>query len=124
MCSLSKIYGKHNSFIEPKFFKKFSQHYIDFITMARVLGISVTEDCGLVPCISESSLSFCDPVIDVGVDLNVWSCFPLRGYHNVSLEYFEDIKHINNYFIERLKEVNRKELFKECSSCLSKFKCS
>lgn len=41
--------------------------------------------------------------IDIGIDLNVWRCFPLAKFYNKNLKEFKDLQGIYTYFNEKYK---------------------
>lgn len=90
-------------------------------------------DCGFPMCrFSEEQLGWlyrhtggksefgCGPVVDIGPDMSVWSCFPLSGFRQRSLFEFNTLKEIHDHY-EHLHQSIRTEvggIFEECDSCL------
>jgi radical SAM protein with 4Fe4S-binding SPASM domain len=61
----------------------------------------------------------CAPVIDIGPDMNVWSCFPLSSFHRRSLFEFNSLDEVRQHY-EKLHDQVRVEtggIYEECDSC-------
>jgi cyclic pyranopterin phosphate synthase len=95
--------------------------------------ISLGFDCGMPLCIfsnedlgrlfklNRGRIQFsCLPAIDIGPDMQVWSCFPLCNYDKKSLYDFDNVQEIRNYFCEQNNNLRkeRKGIFEECNTCV------
>jgi len=94
--------------------------------------ISFSFDCGMPLCIfndseigrfyklNKTEVCFtCNPPIDIGTDMNVWSCFPLSKYKK-SIYEFQTIQEIEHFFSNRFKEIRSEKvgIFEECKTCI------
>ena len=112
----------------PAFVDKFMS-YADTMTD---LNIKVGFDCGIPLCvfpdallgklfkITNNSLRFgCGPAIDIGPDMNVWSCFPLSNFHKKSIFEFKTLEEIHNYYHDLHEKVRGEVsgIYEECDDC-------
>lgn len=89
-------------------------------------------DCGLTLCmfneeeigiLTKSADGFrglCDPIIDVGPDLDIWHCFPLAESLNSKLEHFKTRKQILKYYKKITMPYKQLGCMSECVSCIYK----
>ena len=61
--------------------------------------------------------SLCDPIIDIGPDLEVWRCFPLLKYSAGKLDGFESRFDLIDYFEEKYKTIKPMGVRAECPHC-------
>jgi radical SAM protein with 4Fe4S-binding SPASM domain len=95
--------------------------------------ITLGFDCGMPMCIFSNEdigrlfklnrgrvLFSCNSAVDIGPDMQVWSCFPLSNYEKKSLYDFDNTQEIKKYFAEQHNQLrtNRKGIFEECNTCL------
>jgi cyclic pyranopterin phosphate synthase len=95
--------------------------------------ISLSFDCGMPMCIFSDEdigrlfklnrgrvMFSCSPALDIGPDMQMWSCFPLCNYERKSLYDFDNVQEIKNYFSEQHKNLRkeRKGIFEECNTCV------
>ena len=62
----------------------------------------------------------CGPVVDIGPDMSVWSCFPLSSFHKRSIFEFNTLQEVHEYYAG-LGEKIRVEvggIFEECDNCV------
>ena len=78
------IVGCDNKYLAPKHFKAFNINF--HIERQKLLqkDIRIDLDCGTPQCAIPNGRSSCHPIIDVGVDLSVWPCFPLVNFKKVT----------------------------------------
>jgi hypothetical protein len=64
----------------------------------------------------------CAPVIDIGPDLSVWSCFPLSSFHRRSLLEFNSLRELHAYYesLHRKVRIEVAGLYPECDSCVAR----
>jgi hypothetical protein len=87
-------------------------------------------DCGFIYCMfpedrwgetvrvfGKGLTSICQPILDVGSDLSVWSCFPLSGVNNVFLSDFTDIKALQNHYNKQLSPFREMGTTENCIDC-------
>lgn len=126
------IPGSSNQYINPKDFKIAKITLMAILRRMYELDISCGLDCGFPLCMfndndigdlykyTNNNLFFkCSPAIDIGTDLNCWSCFPLSKYKK-SIRDFNDYEQMCSFFND-LHYAYRKELngiYPECDSCI------
>jgi radical SAM protein with 4Fe4S-binding SPASM domain len=126
------IPGKKNRFVKIEDMDKIYDRLMSFTPYFERLRIKPGLDCGFPLCeLDDSRLGWlyrftggkydfgCAPVIDIGPDLKVWSCFPLSSFHAKSLFEFNSLKEVHDYY-NRLHENIRTEvggIYEECDSC-------
>ena len=61
----------------------------------------------------------CNPIIDIGPDLTIWSCFCLSGLANRKLNDFRTLQEAKEYFYE-VWSVYQDKVYpmKKCNECL------
>jgi len=94
--------------------------------------ITLGFDCGMPLCIfsnddlgrlfklNKGRVAFsCGPALDIGPDMQVWSCFPLSNYEKKSLYDFNTVEEMKQYFSGQHNEIRkkRKGIFDECETC-------
>lgn len=110
------LVGHKNYHIAFTQLKLLGHRLMKFVREAKKYNIYVANDCGTVPCMFthkelgeltenlspsndiNSLKNKCKPVIDIGIDLMVWRCFPTSGISKVHLSYFNTLKEITEYF--------------------------
>jgi hypothetical protein len=127
------IVGTENVFIGKEEIKGISRRLTSYFPLLERLRIKPGLDCGFPLCsfsdeelgwlykFSGSSPGFiCNPVLDIGPDMEVWSCFPLSGSYRRSVYEFNSLDEIYRYFASK-HEVIRAEaggIYEECDDCL------
>lgn len=126
------IPGSHNEYIAPADFKQAKIKLMDGLRKMYDLKIHPGLDCGFPMCMfsdeeigllykyTRNALSFdCGPTIDIGPDLNCWTCFPLSSVNRKSLKDFQTYDELYSYF-NMIQENYRKEIrgiYQECDTC-------
>ncbi len=138
------IPGVKNEYITPDKFNVLITKLCSYLPVVKDNGVTLGFDCGFVSCAftdeqlgqflrfeknSMKTIRFvCNPAIDIGPDLMVWSCFPLSNIHKKSIYEFNSFKEIDEYFKKIFETVRKKDkgIFKECSQCshLTNDQCS
>lgn len=126
------IPGKKNMCIPPEKMRKMAEELMAMIPVFEAFDIHVGFDCGMPMCIFTDEelgklfkhtfchVSFrCGSAIDIGPDMDVWSCFPLSGYNKRSLFDFKDYAELRHYFEEFHKAVRTEVggLYEKCDYC-------
>lgn len=129
------IPGEKNKYIPPENFDKMTNKLSSYIPDFEKNNISVIFDCGFPLCkftdeqlgkffkitgkSIESLLFACNPAIDIGPDMQVWSCFPLSNYDKKSFFDFDSIQDILNYYNKFHKKIRKEAggIYKECIEC-------
>ena len=104
-----------------------------FRSQARELearGIMLEPDCGFQMCMFDEadlgamtkamrdmSAFRCSVMVDVGPDLTLWPCFPLRGLMDARLDQYSTYQAIVVDFLSRLTPLQRLGSRPECADC-------
>jgi hypothetical protein len=100
-------------------------------------NIEVSLDCGFPLCLFSDEdlgilhrlmppgrpISRCAPIIDIGIDLRAWPCFPLAEVGQISVEQCKDGRHLSREFELLFRSKSRGEfkgIFAECKDCTLK----
>lgn len=126
------IPGKKNIFIPIEKIDAVIDRLFSYKPLFERLRIKPGFDCGFPKCrFSDEQLGWiyrqigekydfgCNPVIDIGPDMQVWSCFPLSSFHKKSIFKFNSIKEILDYY-HKLHDVIRTEvggIYDDCDRC-------
>ena len=126
------IPGQKNECLALEQLRHIPEKFRNQLEMLEENRISIGFDCGMPLCIfsnedigrlfklNKGRVSFsCGPAIDIGPDMQVWSCFPLSNYEKKSLYDFDNVVEIKNYFMEQHNHVRKKGkgIFEECETC-------
>jgi len=94
--------------------------------------ISLGFDCGMPLCLFSDEdlgklyknaghkLRFdCGIPVDIGPQLDVWSCFPLSNFNKKSIYDFDSLQEIKDFYNKHNKKIREKGygLFAECKTC-------
>ena len=125
--------GKKNSFIAPDDVGAIYGTICAYEPLLDRLRIRLRFDCGFPLCeLSPTQLGTlyrlvngtfhfsCVPIIDIGPDMDVWSCFPLSSYQRKSIFDFDSMNAVRNHF-HKLHEIIRVEvagIYEKCDSCV------
>jgi organic radical activating enzyme len=87
-------------------------------------------DCGFPMCMFEEAdfadlhlcsrpgfASICDFIVDVGVNLDAWPCFPLSEVSNVKIEDFDSGRHLLKYYQRTLAPIRNMGSLDSCQEC-------
>ena len=95
------IVGCGNTYLEPRQYREAGRGIMKMARSCIAEEILIGFDCGMTLCMfDEEEIGFlmkntegfvmrCDPIIDVGTDLDVWNCFPLSNVLVSHLDRFE-----------------------------------
>jgi radical SAM protein with 4Fe4S-binding SPASM domain len=126
------IPGKKNLYINPDKFVDVKEKLVKFFDSVSNYNIEPGFDCGFPLCmfsdsdlgkmfkLSSGRLSFqCGPAIDIGVDLSVWSCFPLSSFNKKSLFDFSNYQELLMFYATEMHKVRDKRngLYLQCDTC-------
>jgi cyclic pyranopterin phosphate synthase len=75
-----------------------------------------TEEIGILATCSEGFNAVCQPIVDVGPNLEIWHCFPLSEVLNSRLENFVNRTEIGRFY---QKKVSRYKTFGCMDKCLT-----
>jgi radical SAM protein with 4Fe4S-binding SPASM domain len=131
------IPGENNKYIEPDSFSAMAERLCSYLPMFIEHNVSVGFDCGFPLCVftdeqlgallrhskggGAKMIKFgCNPALDIGPDMSVWSCFPLSRYHKRSLYEFNSITEVYDYYKEFHQDVRKTKagIYPECEECM------
>jgi hypothetical protein len=127
------IPGKKNTTVSLKDYNAMAENLMSFYPRYETRKITLGFDCGMPMCIfSDEQLGklsklaaldskfSCGPAIDIGPNMDVWSCFPLSGFHRKSLFEFDSMKEVYEYFHKIHKTIREKKkgIFDNCDQCV------
>lgn len=76
------------------------------------------EQLGLLQTWGADFKAVCGPVVDVGVDLTAWACFPLATLSkSVSIDEFRDSRALSEHFEEYFESLYETGALPECIDC-------
>ncbi len=126
----SPIVGRENRFVANEDLSRIGKRLIGQLSELERSGIIGMLDCGFPLCMfSESDLgrlqivterffSACSPVVDVGIGLEAWPCFPLsNGSFSTSLRSHASLNDVTAFFNDRLKAFRPFGSRDECFGC-------
>jgi cyclic pyranopterin phosphate synthase len=123
------ILGRNNEYLPLDQYRRVGGRLTEFSDICGQHDISIHMDCGFMMCmftpmelgrhyVNGSDLHFhCDPIIDIGPDLQVWRCFPLSGCKNVNLKDFANRQQLVDYFNKEFQGVGNVGALPECLGC-------
>ena len=130
------IPGEDNLYIKPEEYKTVAERLASFLPLFEKHNVSPGFDCGFPLCAfsdeqlgklvrmekgEKPSIKFvCNPAIDIGPDMQVWSCFPLSQYHKRSLYEFDSVREIHEYYRQFHVEVRDGTggVYENCLDCV------
>lgn len=133
------IPGEQNACIPPAKFGDMVDRLFTFMPDFERLDISPGFDCGFPLCIFSdqqlgrltriqkgegSGIRFvCNPALDIGADMAVWSCFPLSRYQRRSLYEFNSAAEVREHYKALHVQVRNEQggIFASCESCVHRF---
>lgn len=92
-------------------------------------GIFLGLDCGFTLCMFKpedigpmiySGVTFkltCNPIVDIGVDLSVWCCFPLSRWDTNRLEQFDNRQQLVRHYEKKLQAYRNVGATADCLEC-------
>ncbi len=126
------IVGKENVFLKPSEYAA-AGHAIAQMARACVKeDILIGFDCGMTLCMfseedlgtlatcSDGYTSVCDPIIDIGPNLDIWHCFPLSEVLNSNLKKFKTRRDAARYYQAVVGAYRNLGCKPECMQCAFK----
>lgn len=123
------IWKGKNAALKPKHYAAIGERVAAFAFKARDRGVTISFDCGWVPCMfPEGALQAldlgpreiglrCSPILDVLVDGEVISCYPLAHHSRMSLGAPETTHDMRDAFRVAQTSARTATLFPHCTSC-------
>jgi len=121
-----------NVYLHPNNYEMFGNVLQSAAAYLDKRNIMVYVDCGMVHCMRPSDISvddfdafvFCDPVVDITPDLNVYRCFPLSTDTTFPLSDFTDREHIVSFFNDHYASIANKGCRAQCTDCVDADVCT
>lgn len=126
------ILGGQNAYVQREEYPVVGHRLARFAERTGPKGINVGLDCGFTLCMFApedigpmmyNGVTFkllCSPVIDIGVDLSVWCCFPLSQWETTHLDQFENRQQAVQYYERKLEPFRAVGATKDCLECRHK----
>jgi len=123
------IVGHDNQFLHPEDYRQTGKVIIEMVKRCVEEDILVGFDCGLTLCMfneeeigilmkcSEGFAVRCQPIIDVGPNLEVWHCFPLADVLITSLNGFANRNDLVKFYKELINPYKALGYIPECLGC-------
>lgn len=126
------IAGKKNKFIKLTDIDAIFEKLLSYTDLFERLRIKPGLDCGFPLCrLSNEQLGWlyrftgghydfgCSPVIDIGPDMTIWSCFPLSDFHRKSIFEFNTLQEIHDYYAELHDKIRTEVggIYEDCDNC-------
>jgi radical SAM protein with 4Fe4S-binding SPASM domain len=134
----SPIVGVENDYILEGELKTVGKRLVAQLLTLEKKDILGSFDCGFPLCLfnrkelgtlalaTQGFSSVCDAIIDVGVDLTVWPCFPLSNILNVKMTDFKNLLEIKSFYQKKFNSLRQFGHRESCLSCkyLRRGQCS
>lgn len=126
------IVGKRNRHIALRDMDTVIGRLFSFRPQFEAFQVTPGLDCGFPMCrFSDEQLAWlyrytggrnefgCGPVLDIGPDMSVWSCFPLSGIAKRSVYEFDSLPQMYEYYADfhRKVKVEAGGVLPECDTC-------
>lgn len=126
------ICGAENQFIRIHDIEKVIERIFEYKELLERFRVRPGLDCGFPMCkFSDDQLGWllknngghcdfgCGPVVDIGPDMTVWSCFPLSSHRKKSIFDFNSLKDVFDYFqkIHNAVRTEQAGIYENCDSC-------
>jgi hypothetical protein len=130
------IAGEHNQYIPPERFGEMVDQLFSFLPQFERFNVSPGFDCGFPLCVftdeqlgrlnriqkgEGASIRFvCNPALDIGADMSVWSCFPLARYKRRSLYEFNSVNEVREHYKAMHVQVRNGKggVYPSCDTCV------
>jgi len=134
-CPIANI---RNEYIENEDLKVTGTRLVAQLRQLEKRDIVGAFDCGFPLCMfsmnelgsitltTDGFKSLCGPIIDVGMDLTAWPCFPLSEILNVRLLDFSSEDELKEFYQEKFKPLRQFGSQEDCLNCkyLHRSQCS
>ncbi|MCG7853649.1 MAG: hypothetical protein MIO92_14115, partial [Methanosarcinaceae archaeon] len=121
-----------NSHLATSKYRETGKFIVDMARECVKKDILLGFDCGLTLCMfteeeigiltksADGYRGVCDPIIDVGPDLDIWHCFPLAETLNSKLEHFRTRREILKFYKKITMPYKQLGCMPQCVSCIYK----
>ena len=122
------LQGK-NSWLNPKHYSVVGERVARFAYEANAANVSISFDCGWVPCMFPDGvledLGYgpqdvglrCSPILDVLADDSVISCYPLAEHARIELDAGLTTHQMRRAFSDKQQADRTATIFPHCTSC-------
>jgi len=123
------ILGTRNVYMPLEHYREVGRRLAVFSNVCAEHDIAARLDCGFTACMftheemgrmicNGTDVSFrCAPIIDIGTDLRVWSCFPLSSVANCRLEDFKTRQDLVDFYDKMFGAYRRVGSLPACIGC-------
>ncbi|PLY01244.1 MAG: hypothetical protein C0624_10780 [Desulfuromonas sp.] len=123
------IVGEDNDFLKPADYKATGTNIVAMAEDCASRNIMIGFDCGMTHCMfteeemgrlmmkSEGFRSVCEPIIDVGPNLDVWHCFPLSEVLNTRLDKYDIRADVTAAYRKKASPYRAFGCMAECLNC-------
>jgi radical SAM protein with 4Fe4S-binding SPASM domain len=123
------IVGQDNAYVHPSRYRDVGTYIVGLAEKFHQRNILIGFDCGLTLCmfdeaqigrlftISEGLKMLCNPIIDVGPDMDIWHCFPLSEVLLTRLERFNSRNEMVSYYQKHIKPYRSIGCKPDCLRC-------
>lgn len=123
------IVGEQNAYLHPDDYREAGKAIVAMAEVCEARDILIGFDCGMTLCMfseedlgilmkrSEGFRNVCEPIIDIGPDLDIWHCFPLSEVLNSRLEHFRNRNDIVRFYKNITQPYRTLGCKVECLSC-------
>ncbi len=122
----------NNKYLKPDFYGNIGEKIIRFGQKASKKNIKISFDCGIVPCMFNSTYSgnkwpdnkqaglTCGPVIDILTDGSAIPCYPLAAVSRKKILPEDNLDNVIAKFKKDLSLYRSAGIYRECSGCIYK----
>lgn len=115
--------------LDPIHYRAAAPRVLELSEECQKYNITLFFDCGFPRCMfTENEISLmhdrsvrmyfaCSPVVDIGVDLTVWSCFPLMSFSQARMQDFSNRDEIRRHFWTQQRAYRNLGVYEACLSC-------
>jgi radical SAM protein with 4Fe4S-binding SPASM domain len=123
------IVGADNDFLPLEYYRETGRMVARLAQTCFKENILIGLDCGFTLCMfSEEEIgiltkqgdgfkTICQPIIDIGPNMDIWHCFPLSEVLNTRMEYFNDRKELADYYKGLTHPYRAIGTIPECRTC-------
>lgn len=127
------IAGQKNAFVKLTDLRAVIARLFSYRDVFERFRVKMGLDCGFPLCLfTDDQLAWlyrvtggrsefgCGPVVDIGPDMKVWSCFPLSAHNTRSLYEFNTLADVHEFYrgIHRSIRTEMGGIFEECDRCI------
>jgi len=125
----SPILGAENKYVPTSEYPEVGTRIVSFAEEGLKRGILLGFDCGFALCCFTSEQIgrmfycnaefkfICDIIVDIGPNLEVWSCFPLSQVHRTHLDQFKDYDAVVEFYRGKFRPYRSFGCLDQCTDC-------